>query len=88
MVSPVRGLRATFAARSATMKIPKPATLTSPPDEREEVIEEKILSTARLASAWVILASLATAEISSFLFKDAPACCISGRYRTALPRKP
>ena len=68
IVSPVRGLRPSRAARLRTANVPKPTTVTVSPFFRALVIAAMTASTARPASAFVSSAPSATASINSALF--------------------
>ena len=68
IASPVRGLRPTDAALFATLKVPNPTNLTSPPAAKLFEIASKNQSTALAASVFDIPADPATLAISSFLF--------------------
>src|SRR5690554_7188195 len=66
--SPVCGLRPVRAARSLTVKIPKPTRETVSPFLRLSVTLSIMASSARLAAALGISADAAMASISSDLF--------------------
>ena len=68
MTSPVCGLRPLRAARLRTEKVPNPTKVTTSPFLRAFVTALVILSTARLAVAFVMSAVEATASIKSALF--------------------
>src|SRR5262249_26304546 len=66
--SPVRGLRPCEAARSATVKVPKPTRRTSSPFRNAAATASKTPSTAFVASPFDRPVLVATTPIKSFLF--------------------
>lgn len=70
--APVCGLRPVRAARSFTLKEPKPTSATELPDFKDEAMASVIASIARAAAAFGKSAVSATASINSDLFTLSP----------------